>query len=64
MRSMVEGAGHEAQRQWRTPSTTTLRVAVPLPVNGEDLVAPIPRHAHPHRNGRSRRGFGAQDTRP
>ncbi len=34
MRSMVEGALRLAQRSWRAPSTTPLRVAVPLPVPG------------------------------
>jgi hypothetical protein len=34
MRSMVEGALAQVNRWWRAPSTTTLRVAVPLPVPG------------------------------
>ena len=34
MRSMVEGDLHEAQRSRPAPSTTPLRVAVPLPVPG------------------------------
>ena len=34
MRSMVDGALLLTFRWWRAPSTTPLRVAVPLPVPG------------------------------
>ena len=37
MHSMVEGARHSRCAQPVSPSTTPLRVAVPLPMNGEDL---------------------------
>ena len=38
MHSMVEGARHKKRSaQPHAPSTTPLRVAVPLPMNGEDL---------------------------
>jgi hypothetical protein len=35
-REAPEGARLPAQRLWPAPSTTDLRSAVPLPVNGED----------------------------
>ncbi len=34
----VEGARHLRSAQPYAPSTTPLRVAVPLPMNGEDLI--------------------------
>jgi tRNA pseudouridine55 synthase len=37
MRSMVEQARHKRSAQPHPPSTTPLRVAVPLPTSGEDL---------------------------
>ena len=37
MRSMVEGALHTCTAWGSPPSTTPLRVAVPLPVNGEEF---------------------------
>ena len=37
VRRTVEGASHKRCTQPHAPSTTPLRVAVPLPMNGEDL---------------------------
>jgi hypothetical protein len=42
MRSMVEGAILLAQHCWESPSTTPLRVAVPLPVPGRITSASHP----------------------
>ncbi|MGJ3628940.1 hypothetical protein AB5I41_22570 [Sphingomonas sp. MMS24-JH45] len=52
MRSMVEGELREAQRSRPAPSTTPLRVAVPLPFRGGSHRPPYP----PNASRRSRRG--------